>query len=93
MPAGSGILPVTRRDTGLPERRGQAQKMDAHGHPRRAMRVRDRWVGQRGGRRLMVLVELDRIVSVDGIIIERQNPVFLFTIHNESGYSQPYKYS
>ena len=30
--------------------------------------------------------------SVDGIIIDRQNPVFLFTIHNESGYSQPYKY-
>jgi hypothetical protein len=29
---------------------------------------------------------------VDGIIIDSQNPVFLFTIHNESGYSQPYKY-
>ena len=30
--------------------------------------------------------------SVDRIIIDRQNPVFLFTIHNESSYSQPYKY-
>jgi len=29
---------------------------------------------------------------VNGIIIDRQNPAFLFTIHNESGYSQPYKY-